>query len=54
MAICGVEEVASLLTFSERGLGVAAMSNVLFAGTPSDAERVAQAFAEQRKSPADK
>jgi len=42
-----VEEVASLLTFPERGLAVAVMSNVSFAGTPSLAERVAQAFAEQ-------
>jgi serine beta-lactamase-like protein LACTB, mitochondrial len=49
-----VEEVASLLTFPERGLAVAVMSNVSFAGTPSVAERIAQAFAEQRKSPAAK
>jgi CubicO group peptidase (beta-lactamase class C family) len=49
-----VEEVASLLTFPERGLAVAVMSNVSFAGTPSVAERVAQAFAEQGKSPAGK
>jgi len=49
-----VEEVASLLTFPERGLAVAVMSNVSFAGTPSVAERVAQTFAEQRKSPAAK
>jgi serine beta-lactamase-like protein LACTB, mitochondrial len=41
-----VEEVASLLTFPERGLAVAVMSNVSFAGTPSVAERIAQAFAE--------
>ena len=47
-----VEEVASLLTFPERGLAVAVMSNVSFAGTPSVAERVAQAFAEQGRSPA--
>jgi len=46
-----VEEVASLLTFPERGLAVAVMSNVSFAGTPSVAERVAQVFAEQRRSP---
>jgi serine beta-lactamase-like protein LACTB len=44
-----VEEVASLLTFPERGLAVAVMSNVSFAGTPSIAERIAEAFAEQRK-----
>ena len=49
-----VEEVASLLTFPERGLAVAVMSNVSFAGTPSVAERIAQAFAEQGKSPAGK
>ena len=44
-----VEEVASLLTFPERGLAVAVMSNVSFAGTPSLAEKIAQAFAEQEK-----
>jgi CubicO group peptidase (beta-lactamase class C family) len=42
-----VEEVASLLTFPERGLAVAVMSNVSFAGTPSVAEKIAQAFAAQ-------
>ena len=47
-----VEEVASLLTFPERGLAVAVMSNVSFAGTPSVAERVAQAFVAQRRDPA--
>jgi CubicO group peptidase (beta-lactamase class C family) len=41
-----VDEVTSLLTFPERGLAVAVMSNVSFAGTPSIAERIAQAFAE--------
>jgi hypothetical protein len=41
------EEVASLLTFPQRGLAVAVMSNVSFEGTPAIAERVAQAFAEQ-------
>jgi Mrp family chromosome partitioning ATPase len=49
-----VEDVASLLTFPERGLVVAVMSNVSFVGTPSVAERIAQAFAEQGKSPAGK
>jgi CubicO group peptidase (beta-lactamase class C family) len=49
-----VEEVASLLTFPERGLAVAVMSNVSFAGTPSVAERIAQTFAEQERSPAGK
>jgi CubicO group peptidase (beta-lactamase class C family) len=42
-----VYEVTSLLTFPERGLAVAVMSNVSFAGTPSIAERVAQTFAAQ-------
>jgi CubicO group peptidase (beta-lactamase class C family) len=49
-----VEEVASLLTFPERGLAVAVMSNVSFAGTPSVAERIAQAFAEHGRNPAGK
>ncbi len=49
-----VEEVASLLTIPERGRAVAVMSNVSFAGTPSVAERIAEAFAEQGKSPAGK
>ena len=49
-----VEEVASLLTFPERGMAVAVMSNVGFTGTPGVAERIAQAFAEQWKSPAAK
>jgi CubicO group peptidase (beta-lactamase class C family) len=49
-----VEEVASLLTFPERGLAVAVMSNVSFAGTPSVAERIAQAFVEQGRNPARK
>lgn len=45
-----VEEVASLLTVPERGLAVAVMSNVSFAGTPSVAERIAEAFADQGKT----
>jgi serine beta-lactamase-like protein LACTB len=49
-----VEEVASLLTFPDRGLAVAVMSNVSFAGTPSIAERIVEAFADEGKSPADK
>ena len=49
-----VEEVASLLTFPERGLAVAVMSNVSFAGTPSVAERVAQTFVPQGRGPAGK
>lgn len=40
-----VEDVASLLTFPDRGLVVAVMSNVSFAGTPAIAERIAQTFA---------
>jgi len=46
-----VEEVASLLTVPERGLAVAVMSNVSFAGTPAIAEGVAQAFAEPGRLP---
>ena len=49
-----VEEVASLLTFPERGLAVAVMSNVSFAGTPSIAERVAKTFVAQGRDPAGK
>ena len=49
-----VEEVASVLTFPERGLAVAVMSNVSFAGTPLIAERIAGAFAEQGRIPARK
>jgi CubicO group peptidase (beta-lactamase class C family) len=49
-----VEEVASLLTFPERGLAVAVTSNVSFAGTPSVAERIAQIFAAQGRDPASK
>jgi len=47
-----VEDVASLLTVSERGLAVAVMSNVSFAGTASLAERMAGPFADRRKSSA--
>ena len=36
------------------GLAVAVMSNISFAGTPSLAEKIAQAFAEQGRSPARK
>jgi serine beta-lactamase-like protein LACTB len=49
-----VEEVASLLTFPERGLAVAVMSNGSFAGTPSVAEKIAEVFAEQGEGPAGK
>jgi CubicO group peptidase (beta-lactamase class C family) len=47
-----VGTVASLLTFPERGMAVAVTSNISFADTASLAERIAQAFAEQGKSPA--
>jgi CubicO group peptidase (beta-lactamase class C family) len=49
-----VEDVASLLTVPERGLAVAVMSNVSFAGTPSIAERIVEAFAGRGKSSAGK
>jgi serine beta-lactamase-like protein LACTB len=45
-----VEDVSALLTVPERGLVVAVMSNVSFAGTAWLAERIAEAFAYQRKS----
>ena len=41
-----------LMTFPERGLVVAVMANISFADTKSIALNVAQAFAEQRRSPA--
>jgi serine beta-lactamase-like protein LACTB, mitochondrial len=44
--------VASFLTFSERGIVVAVTSNISFADTSSLALRVAQAVAEQGRSPA--
>lgn len=40
------------MTFPERGLGVAVMSNISFADTKPIALNVAQAFAEQGRSPA--
>ncbi len=46
--------VASLLTLPERGMAVAVTSNISQADTPSLAERIAQAFAEEGKSPAGK
>lgn len=49
-----VEEVTSLLTLPERGLAVAVMSNVSFAGTPLVAEKIAEAFTEQVERPAGK
>jgi serine beta-lactamase-like protein LACTB, mitochondrial len=44
--------VASFITFPERGIVVAVTSNTSFADTSSIAVKIAQAFAEQRKSPA--
>jgi serine beta-lactamase-like protein LACTB len=44
--------VASLTTFPEYGIAVAVMSNISYADTFSLAVRVAEAFAEQGKSPA--
>jgi CubicO group peptidase (beta-lactamase class C family) len=44
----------SLMTFSERGIVVAVTSNISFADTKSVALKVAQAFAEQGRSPARK
>jgi CubicO group peptidase (beta-lactamase class C family) len=46
--------VASLLTFPERGIAVAVTSNIPFDDAAPVAERIAQAFAEQGKSPAGK
>jgi CubicO group peptidase (beta-lactamase class C family) len=40
-----------LMTFPERGIVVAVMSNISFADTKSIALNIAQAFAEQRRSP---
>ena len=42
----------SLMTFPERGIVVAVMSNISFADTKSIALNIAQAFAEQERSPA--
>ena len=46
--------VASFITFRERGIVVAVTSNISFSDTASLALRIAQAFAEQGKSPARK
>jgi CubicO group peptidase (beta-lactamase class C family) len=46
--------VASFMTFPEHGIVVSVTSNMSFAKTSSLALRVAQAFAEQRRSPARK
>jgi hypothetical protein len=46
--------VASLLTFPEHGIVVSATSNISYADTFSLAVKIAQAFAEQVRSPARK
>ena len=46
--------VASLMTFPERGIVVSVTSNISYADTESLALKIAQAFAEQAKSPARK
>ena len=43
--------VASFMTFSEHGIVVSVTSNISYADTFSLAVKIAQAFAEQRKSP---
>jgi serine beta-lactamase-like protein LACTB len=44
----------SFMTFPERGIVVAVTTNISFAGTRSIALKIAEAFAEQGKSPARK
>jgi serine beta-lactamase-like protein LACTB, mitochondrial len=46
--------VASLMTFPEHGIVVSVMSNISYADTFGVAVKIAQAFAEQRRSPARK
>jgi CubicO group peptidase (beta-lactamase class C family) len=46
--------VASLMTFPDRGLVVSVTSNTSYADTESLALKIAQAFAEQEKTPARK
>jgi CubicO group peptidase (beta-lactamase class C family) len=46
--------VVSFMTFRERGIVVAVTSNISFADTSSLALKIAQAFAEQGRSPARK
>ena len=46
--------VASLMTFPEHGIVVSVTSNISYADTSSLALKIAQAFAEQGKSPARK
>ena len=44
--------VASLMTFPEHGIVVAVTSNISYADTPAVALKIAQAFADQKRSPA--
>jgi CubicO group peptidase (beta-lactamase class C family) len=44
--------VASIMTFPEHGIVVSVTSNIAFADTFALAVRIAEVFAEQRKSPA--
>jgi hypothetical protein len=46
--------VASLVTFPEQGIVVSVTSNISYADTFGVAVKIAQAFAEQAKSPASK
>jgi serine beta-lactamase-like protein LACTB, mitochondrial len=46
--------VASLMTFSEQGIVVSVTSNISYADTPAVALKIAQAFAEQTRRPAQK
>ena len=46
--------VASLMTFPEQGIVVSVTSNISYADTPAVALKIAQAFAEQRRRPAQK
>jgi serine beta-lactamase-like protein LACTB, mitochondrial len=46
--------VASLMTFPEHGIVVSVISNISYADTPALALKIAQAFAEQGRSPARK
>ena len=46
--------VASLITFPRHGIVVSVTTNIAFADTYSVAVKIAQAFAQQEKSPAPK
>jgi serine beta-lactamase-like protein LACTB, mitochondrial len=46
--------VASLMTFPEHGIVVSVTSNISYADTPALALKIAQAFADQGRSPAEK